>query len=91
MRKIGPADASWLKGMASRKVFGHWVSLKLLERGIVCQPAALRWDVLKIEPPLTIQAAEIALFVDAVAGIFDEYRSLPRLVGDVAKRLARLA
>jgi putrescine aminotransferase len=89
--EIGPAHRGWLKEVASRKVFGHWVSLKLLERGIVCQPAALRWDVLKVEPPLTIGEAEIALFVDALAGIFDEYRDLPALLGDVAKRLARLA
>jgi putrescine aminotransferase len=89
--EIGPRDSGWLKQVASRKVFGHWVSLKLLERGIVCQPAALRWDVLKIEPPLTIGEAEITLFVDAVAAIFDEYRDLPKLLADVAKRLARLA
>jgi putrescine aminotransferase len=89
--EIGPAQRAWLKEVASRKVFGHWVSLKLLERGIVCQPAALRWDVLMIEPPLTIREAEIARFVDTVAAIFDEYRDLPRLLADVAKRLARLA
>jgi 4-aminobutyrate aminotransferase-like enzyme len=71
-------------------VFGHWVSLKLLERGIICQPAALRWDVLKIEPPLTIREAEIARFVDAIAGVFADYRNLPALLADVAKRLARL-
>jgi len=95
--EIGPTEAGWLNrlapalvGVASRKVFGHWVSLKLLERGIICQPAALRWDVLKVEPPLTIGAAEIAQFVDAVGDIFDEYRDLPALLTDVAKRLARL-
>jgi putrescine aminotransferase len=88
--EIGPADNGWLGGLASRKVFGHWVSLKLLERGIICQPAALRWDVLKIEPPLTIREAEIARFVDAIAGVFADYRNLPALLADVAKRLARL-
>ena len=95
---IGPTDATWLSraapsvvSLASRKLFGHWVSLKLLERGIICQPAALRWDVLKVEPPLTIQEKETALFVDTAADIFDQYRDLPALLGDVAKRLARLA
>jgi putrescine aminotransferase len=96
--EIGPTDATWLGraapaavSLVSRKLFGHWVSLKLLERGIVCQPAALRWDVLKVEPPLTIRQEEIALFVDAVADIFAEYCDLPSLLGDAAKRLARLA
>jgi putrescine aminotransferase len=89
--EIGPTDSGWLKRLASRKVFGHWVSLKLLERGIVCQPAALRWDVLKVEPPLTIREAEIGFFVDTIGDIFDEYRELPALIGDVGKRLAGLA
>ncbi len=89
--EIGPLDSGWLKRLAARKLFGHWVSLKLLERGIVCQPAALRWDVLKVEPPLTIAAEQVDFFVDAVASIFDEYRDLPALLGDAAKRLARLA
>jgi putrescine aminotransferase len=89
--EIGPVNNGWLGSFASRRVFGHWVSLKLLERGIVCQPAALRWDVLKIEPPLTIGEGEIDLFVDTISGIFAEYRQLPALLADVAKRLARLA
>jgi putrescine aminotransferase len=89
--EIGPADNGWLGSLASKKVFGHWVSLKLLERGIICQPAALRWDVLKIEPPLTIREAEVAHFVETIAAIFADYRNLPALVADVAKRLARLA
>ena len=88
--EIGPADNGWLGGLASKKVFGHWVSLKLLERGIICQPAALRWDVLKIEPPLSIREAEVSHFVETLAAIFADYRNLPALVADVAKRLARL-
>ena len=95
--EIGPTDegllnrlAPALVGLASRKLFGHWISLKLLERGIVCQPCALRWDVLKVEPPLTIQETEIQLFLETVAAVFDEYRDMTRLLGDVAKRLARL-
>ena len=94
--EIGPTQGGWanrlapsLVALVSRKVFGHWMSLKLLEQGIVCQPAAARWDVLKVEPPLTIQAAEVKRFVDTIAGIFEEYRDLPKLLADVAKRLAK--
>jgi len=94
--EIGPTQSGWanrlapsLVSLVSRKVFGHWISLKLLEQGIVCQPAALRWDVLKVEPPLTIRETEVSRFVETVAGIFEEYRELPKLLADVAKRLAR--
>ena len=96
--EIGPTQSGWMNrlapslvALASRKVFGHWMSLKLLERGIVCQPAALRWDVLKVEPPLTIREAEVGSFVDAVVEIFEEYRDLPKLLADVARRLAKWA
>jgi putrescine aminotransferase len=94
--EIGPTQSGWanrlapsLVALVSRNVFGHWLSLKLLEQGIVCQPAAARWDVLKIEPPLTIREAEVDRFVATVAGIFEAYRDLPKLLADVAKRLAK--
>jgi putrescine aminotransferase len=76
-----------LTGAVSDKVFGQWAALKLLERGVLCQPAALAWNVLKLEPPLTITAAQVEEAIDAVAGVLDEYRGLPRLVADVAQRL----
>lgn len=95
--EIGPTERGWVNRLApalvsigSKKAFGQWISLKLLECGIICQPAAHRWDVLKIEPPLTIQAREIDRFIDTIGDIFDAYRTLPALVADITKRLAKI-
>jgi len=66
---------------------GQWLSVRLLEAGFVCQPASHAWDVLKLEPPLTIEAADVDRMVDTLAGILEEYRSLPALVKDVVARL----
>jgi putrescine aminotransferase len=76
-----------LVATVSEKVFGHWAALKLLERGVVCQPAAHAWNVLKLEPPLTVTAEHVAQAVDALGAVFDEYRRLPKIVADVAQRL----
>ena len=54
-----------------------------------CQPAAHRWDVLKLEPPLTITAGEIDDLVDTLVTVLDEYRDVPRFVADVTRRLGR--
>ncbi len=92
--EIGPTASGWANNLApslvslvSKKVFGQWISLKLLERGIVCQPAANRWDILKVEPALTIREAEVEQFIDTIGSILHEYQSLPVLLADVAKRV----
>jgi acetylornithine/succinyldiaminopimelate/putrescine aminotransferase len=61
----------------------------LLEAGMICQPAAHAWNVLKIEPPLTMTAAQIAQIIDVIGAIFDEYRALPKLIAHVTARISR--
>src|SRR5439155_26117298 len=73
----------------ARNVFGQWLALRLLERGIVCQPAALRWDVLKLEPPLTVRAPEIESMIQEVGAVLDEYRSMAPLLHDAGERLGK--
>ena len=34
---------------------GQWLALALLERGLIVQPASQAWNVLRLEPPLTIR------------------------------------
>jgi len=94
--ELGPTPAGWLNriapglvSLAAEKVAGQWMALRLLEAGMICQPAAHAWNVLKIEPPLTIDAREIARVVDAVGGLFDEYRGVAKLAADVAARVSR--
>lgn len=94
--ELGATDAGWTNRLApflvdlvSRKVFGQWLALRLLEEGILCQPASQHWNVLKLEPPLTVQAADIDLAVAAVGKVLDEYRGLAPLLKDVTGRVGR--
>jgi putrescine aminotransferase len=92
--EIGPTDSGLINRLApglvstlSEKVIGQWLALKLLERGVICQPSAHAWNVLRLAPPLTIQPAEIEQAVSTVAAVFDEYRSLPKLIGELSARV----
>lgn len=67
---------------------GQWISVRLLEAGYLCQPTAHEWDVLKIEPPLTITEPELDGFVDALAQILDDYKSAATILKDVGVRMA---
>jgi putrescine aminotransferase len=92
--ELGPTEQGWVNRLAptlvsavSERVFGQWASLKLLEEGIIAQPASHQWDVLRLEPPLTVGREEIRRAAEAVARILDGYRTLPALLKDVAVRL----
>ncbi len=68
---------------------GQWISVRLLEAGYLCQPTAHEWDVLKIEPPLTITEPELDAFVDALGNILENYRSAATILKDVGVRMAQ--
>jgi putrescine aminotransferase len=92
--ELGPTDSGWTNRFArpfvekvSRSVFGQWAALRLLERGLLCQPAVLHWNVLRLEPPLTIREAEVDRVVRAVGEVLDDYRGVAPLLKDVAGRL----
>lgn len=83
--ELGPEDR--LRRAVTDRILGQWIALKLLERGFVCQPAALRWDVLKIEPPLTIGSAEIDAAVAAIVETIGDVRSVAGLATGAAGRI----
>lgn len=83
--------APGLVDQLSKQVFGQWLAVCLLEAGVVAQPAALAWNVLRIEPPLTIGDAELDALGDAVVEVLDRYRSVPALLADVTARLGEQA
>ena len=91
--ELGPASgvlsrlAPGLVSLVSRQVYGQWLAVRLLEAGIVAQPAALAWNVLRIEPPLTIAEPELDQIADAVVGILREVDSVPRLLAEVGARM----
>ncbi len=93
--ELGPTDhgvlhrlAPEMIGSLSRRVFGQWLSQRLLDEGILVQPAGQRWNVLKLTPALTVSDAEVDHLVAVVAGIFGEHQDLPALLRDVARRVA---
>lgn len=92
--ELGPTDSGWINkvapslvGLVSKNVFGQWAALKLLERGLICQPASQAWDVLRLEPPLTVGEAEVDAAIEMVAGVLGEYRGISPLLKDVTERL----
>jgi putrescine aminotransferase len=92
--ELGPTESGLLQRMfsglveaLSEKVLGQWLALRLLERGILCQPASQHWNVLRIEPPLIISDAQIDQALAAIESVLFEYREIVPLVKDVAARL----
>lgn len=92
--ELGPTDetlvgrlAPGLVRLVSQQMFGQWAALCLLERGVICQPASQQWDVLKIEPPLTIAAAQIDEAIDAVVGVLEQHDGLTGILNDVSRRV----
>ncbi len=91
--EFGPTGSSWLDKVApalvdkvSEGMFGQWVAVKMLEAGILCQPSSSRWNVLRLEPPLTIAAEQIEFVIETVGAILDEYRGIAPIVADVTRR-----
>jgi len=76
-----------LVGLVSKRVFGQWLAIRLLEHGILCQPASMQWNVLKIEPPLTITEPEVHQIVDSIVAVLKEYTELRPLLTDVGQRI----
>lgn len=75
----------------SRKMFGQWLALCLLEQGILAQPATQAWNILRLEPPLTVDDKEIDRIVSTLTDILQNYRTLTPLLRDVGVRLGRQA
>jgi putrescine aminotransferase len=87
LRRLSPA----LMEAFAEGVVGHWVAVRMLERGVICQPTTHRPDVLRLEPPLTIRASEIDEIIAALCEVLAPYRSLPPLMADIARRLGMQA
>lgn len=96
--ELGPTGAGFLQKLApglvkgvARNVLGQWLSVRLLERGIVCQPASQAWDVLKVEPPLTIGDEAIDRFVRETGDVLDGYRDVASVLKDAGTRIGKQA
>jgi putrescine aminotransferase len=94
--ELGPKEAGFFRRVlqapveaAFQHVFGQWLAVRLLEEGILCQPASQQWNVLKLEPPLVVNEAEIDELVGTVARVLGAYEDLRPLALDVSKRFGR--
>lgn len=92
--ELGPTGRDWLSRQApelvaavSSRLLGPWISMRLLEKGFLLQSAALRWEVLRIEPPLNIGESELDAAADAVIETVKDYRSLAPLAAQAGPRL----
>lgn len=90
-----PREGLWQKLTAplvdnvAEKVLGQWLCVKLLEAGIVAQPATQKWNVLKLTPPLTIDRSHVRELVDSVGAILDEYPDPVRVLRDAGLRVGQ--
>lgn len=94
--EIGPTETGifnrvvpGLVDALSKKVFGQWLSVRLLERGYLTQPASQQWNVLRLEPPLTVTDEEVDGVAGAIVEILGGYRDLGPLLKDVTQRLGK--
>lgn len=89
-RNLRHAFSAALGEGLARTVLSQWLAFRLLEAGVVCQPASQAPSVLRLSPPLTIEEAEIDQLIDAVGDAFDTCREpgpvLEGLLRTVASR-----
>jgi putrescine aminotransferase len=64
-----------IPNLVAKNLFGVWIAQRMLERGFLTQIPVHDWNVLRIEPPLVVERAEIDAFVDALKATFAENES----------------
>lgn len=71
----------------SKRLFGQWLAVRLLDRGILCRPCSYQWNVLKLVPPLNVSEGEVDRVVSATSEILGEYKELTPLLVDIGQKL----
>ncbi len=92
--EFGPTSSGLLNRLCpslvdtiSRGLFGQWVAIRLLERGVVCALTFHRWNILRLEPPLTVKAEQVEQVMDLVAEVLEEYRGVASALRDSTLRM----
>jgi 4-aminobutyrate aminotransferase-like enzyme len=93
--ELGPARSGGLLARflpsvvdgVSKRLFGQWLAVRLLDRGILCRPCSYQWNVLKLAPPLNVSEAEVERVVAAISEILGEYKELTPLLVDIGQKL----
>jgi len=76
-----------IPNLVARSLFAFWIAQRMMERGFLTQVPAHDQNVLRIEPPLVIERAEIDAFVDALGETFSENESFLRFARAAGGRL----
>ena len=96
--ELGSPEAAggWLSRLSagvmeqvSRRIFAQWLAVRLLEHGVLAQPASQQWNVLRLEPPLIVTDDEIDDVISTIGEILDEYREVGPLLRDAGERLGK--
>jgi len=69
------------------QIYGQWIALKLLEAGIICQPAAASWNVIKFMPPLSIGESDINSAIATITRVINAYDSSARVIKESGLRM----
>jgi len=92
--EFGPTNTGLLNRLCpalveviTRGLMGQWVALQLLERGVICAMTYHQWNILRLEPPLTIHANEVNRMADVLAEVLEEYRGVMPVLKDSTVRL----
>lgn len=92
--ELGSARSTFLQKLTApvtdsvaTNVLGQWLAVRLLEAGVIAQPASQKWNVLKLTPPLTITRAECQQIADAICAILTEYSDPAQVLRDAAVRV----
>ena len=92
--EFGPTGSGMLNRLCpalvetiTRGLFGQWVALRLLERGVICALTYHQWNILRLESPLTVKDEQVERVIDAVSEVLEEYRSVAPALKDTTLRL----
>jgi 4-aminobutyrate aminotransferase-like enzyme len=86
-RGLASALTLGVPNQIAARLFAHWVAVRMLERGFVTETTTHDERVLRVEPPLTIEPADLDQFVDALAEVLDENDRFVAFVGSAGGRL----
>jgi len=71
------------------EMYGQWIALRLLEAGIICQPAASSWNVIKLMPPLSIGEKEVEWATSTICNVVNSYDSGSKVIKESSIRLLK--
>jgi putrescine aminotransferase len=70
-----------------RKLFAHWVAVRLIEQGFITETTTHDEAVLRVEPPLTITREELLTFIKALSEILQENERFTDFARQAGSRL----